>query len=79
MYFRLPEPGRPLSPTSKLARVFDLVLGPRKVRLDRLPMRHLKHKLFRVVVGTVEHDHEGRPLPTENQYSVIRAVLERLA
>jgi hypothetical protein len=84
MFFRLPSAGRPLRPTSKLARVFDL-LAPRTRRLDRLPLETLRGKLWRVEVGDVRTsaDHtaagEPRPLHEQQRYSVVRAVLERLA
>lgn len=84
-YFRLPPVGRPLSPASKLARLFDLVLGPRPKRLDRLPMNKLRGKLFVVEVGDVvvtsEKGPDGRPrpLPNPNVYSVIKAFVERVA
>jgi hypothetical protein len=82
-YFRLPQPGRPLSPSSKLCRLFDLV-GPRPRRLDRLPMQKLRGKLFRVEVGDVVltsekgPDGQQRPMAAENVYSVIRTFVERL-
>lgn len=84
MYFRLPVNGHRLWSTSKLARLFDL-LDSRKIRMDRLPMNALRNKLWRVEVGDVttsaEHNHNGqpRPLHERQRYSVVRAVLERLA
>ena len=86
MFFRLPaRQGRPLSPTSKLARLFDLVLGPRSYRLDRLPMNALRHKLFHVEVGDCRtsstQDDRGnhRGLHDVCVYSVVRSVLDRVA
>lgn len=84
MFFRLPPAGCPLRPTTKLARLFDL-LSPRRTRRDRLPLDALRNKLWRVEVGDVrtgaEHNEHGepRPLHEHQRYSVIRAVLERLA
>src|SRR5437868_6791317 len=52
MFFRLPPNGKRLAPSSKLARLFDL-LQPRRRRLDRLPMNELRDKLWRVRVGDV--------------------------
>ncbi len=84
MYFRLPAHGRRLSMSSKLMRLFAL-LGPLPRRLDRLPMNTLRHRLWRVEVGDVgvssEPDGQGRPRPlhTTQRYSVVRAVVERIA
>jgi hypothetical protein len=83
-YFRLPPRGRPLSRTSKLARVFDL-MGRRPQRLDRLPINKLRRRVFMVQVDDVEKtsekdvDGRQRQLPQANRYSVIRAFLEFLA
>jgi hypothetical protein len=84
MYFRLPPRGQRLGRTSKLVRMFAL-LGPLPARLDRLPMRTLQHRLWRVDVGDVvagaEQDGTGRhrPLHERQRYSVVRAVLEHIA
>lgn len=83
MYCRLPASGHRLSPSSKLARLFDLV--GYQGRRDRLPMNLLRNKLWRVEVGDVrcsaDADDTGRPRPLADaqQYSVVRAVVERLA
>lgn len=74
-YFSLPP--RRLSSASKLGRVFQL-LGVRP-RADRLPLRLLQHRLWRVVVADVEKDIDGNALPEANVYSVIRSIREHLA
>ena len=79
LFFRLPDHGRPLSPSSKLARLYDLIVGPRVLRHDRLHLRVLRGKLLLVEVNDVTKDGEGRPLADHSRYSVVRAVLERLA
>ena len=83
-YFRLPI-GRPLRATSKLARVLDLV-DRRSRRLDRIPLRVLRDRLWRVevrdVVTTSEKNRDGsgnRPLQQSQQYSVVSEILEHLA
>lgn len=84
MYFRLPRLDRPLRSSSKLARVFQLV-NPSARRRDRLPLNVLRSKLWRVEVGDVAEGSErderghGRALHQAQRYSIVRAVLERLA
>lgn len=85
-YYRLPaRQGKPISATSKLARLFDVVLGPRTYRLDRLPMNALRHKLLHVEVGDCRtsstQDDEGRHRGLHDScvYSVVRSVLDRVA
>jgi hypothetical protein len=84
MYLKLPEPGRPLLATSKLARIFDL-LGTRPVRLDRLPLKALKGRLWSVQVvdvrvsGERNYDEKAegqQPLNPRQYYSVVKVIKE---
>ena len=68
---------RRLSPTSKLARLFGLLGVP--LRGGRLPLDLLRNKLWRVRIGDALKDAAGDPLPLPNRYSVVKAILERLA
>jgi hypothetical protein len=78
-----PIRGAVLAPSSNLARWVQL-LNPAG-RRDRLPLRILERKLWRVQVVDVLTSHErGRngkpkPLPDALRYSKVAAVLERLA
>jgi len=84
MYFRLPDKGGRLGPSSKLARTFDLI-QPRTRRRDRLPMNVLRNRLWLVEVGDCvtgaphERQRQGRSLHERQVYSVIRAVKEHIA
>jgi hypothetical protein len=83
MYFRLPK-GSTLSRSSKLARAFA-VAGISLSDSRRVPLNHLKGKLWLVEVGDVLQSNEttvdGRHvrLPDQAIYSVIRRLMERLA
>ena len=85
LYLRLPERGRPLAPSSKLARLFDLA-GVQVARRDRLPMNALRNRLWRVEVGDVTTSYEKDPMTGQPRlladslrYSVVRAVVEHIA
>ncbi len=75
--------GHRLAPSSSLARWIQLLGVP--VRHDRIPLRLLESKLWRVEVRDVLVSHEKdldgkpRPLPPSLVYSRVAAVLERLA
>jgi hypothetical protein len=81
-YFRLPDNGR-LAPSSKLFRWIQLLGSP--IRRDRIPLRSLLFKLWRVEVGDVTTgadagpDGQHRALHERQRYSVVRVVIERLA
>lgn len=80
-FFRLT--GRTLAPSSSLARWVQLLNG--SGRRDRIPLRILEDKLWKVEVRDVLVSHEKgldgkpRPLPPSLVYSRVSAVLERLA
>lgn len=85
LFIRLPDKGRPLAPSSKLARLFNLA-GASITRRDRLPMNTLRAHLWLIEVGDVTTSHEkdpmtGQPrvLPEALRYSVVRFVRERMA
>jgi hypothetical protein len=82
-YFRLPDGGRPLRPSSKLGRVYA-ILGTRPKRLDRIPLNVLRHRLWSVRVRDVlvssEPDRLGsggqRPLHARQRYSIVDDIVE---
>jgi hypothetical protein len=82
-FFPLPAGGRELSPSAALTRWIQLLGVP--TRRDRVPLRTLENKLWRVEIGdvTISHDRgpDGKPraLPELQRYSKVTAVLERLA
>lgn len=76
-FFNLPMGGRPLGKSSKLARMIQL-LDP-KPRRDRVPIRALKDKCWRVSVVTVEVNGQQQTLPMGNRYSRIDTIMERIA
>jgi hypothetical protein len=76
-FFNLPNDGRRLGRSSRLARWIQL-LGP-GMRQDRVPVQTLTEKYWRVRVVTVDVDGQQQPLSAANQYSKVAAVLERLA
>lgn len=84
-YLRLPERGRALGQSSKLARLFGLARIP-ITRRDRLPMNALRAHIWLIEVGDVTTSHEKNPLtgqprvlPEELWYSAVRFVRERMA
>jgi hypothetical protein len=82
-FFPLPAQGRELAPSAALSRWIQLLGTPS--RRDRVPLRTLENKLWRVEVGDVTTsrdrglDGRPRPLPEPQRYSKVTAVLERLA
>jgi hypothetical protein len=76
-FFNLPTGRRPLGKSSKLARMIQL-LDP-ELRRDRVPIRALKDKGWRVNVVTVEMNGRQQTLPIGNRYSKIDTVMERIA
>jgi len=82
-FFPLPAGGRELAPSATLSRWLQLLGTP--TRRDRVPLRTLENKLWRVEVGDVTTsrdrglDGRPRPLPELQRYSKVIAVLERLA
>jgi hypothetical protein len=82
-FFPLPAGGRELSPSAALTRWIQLLGVPS--RRDRVPLRTLENKLWRIEVGDVTTsrdrglDGKPRPLPEPQRYSKVTAVLERLA
>jgi hypothetical protein len=84
-YATIPAGRRPtISASSKLSRLFDL-LGPADPRrdptrrADRVPLRALRHRLWRLAVEDVTSDGQQRPLHREQWYSIVKAVLEHVA
>lgn len=57
---------------SDLVRDFHRVFPARIKRLDRIPLHWLKDVRLMGTIGTVTHDHEGKSLADETQYSVVR-------
>ena len=76
-FLPLPAGDRELAPSSDLVRWIQLLGVPN--RRDRVPLRTLENKLWRVEIIDVTTTRKGRPLPESQQYSKIGAVLERLA
>jgi hypothetical protein len=80
-FFPLPPHGRELAPSANLTRWIQLLGMPS--RRDRVPLRTLENKLWKVEVVDVVHDRgadgKRRPLAESQKYSKIGAVLERLA
>ena len=76
-FLPLPAGGRELAPSSDLVRWIQLLGVPS--RRDRVPLRTLENKLWRVEVIDVTTNSKGRPLPQPLWYSKIGAILERLA
>jgi hypothetical protein len=63
--------------TYKLARWIKM-LGL-QTRLDRIPLRLLQDRYWRVEVATVTHNSRQRRLSPENVYSKVLDIVERLA
>jgi hypothetical protein len=74
-FFPLPALRRPLARSSALARWITL-LSP--YRLDRIPLRTLEHKLWRVRVADVVTSHARNLLSAPLIYSKVAEVLEHL-
>jgi len=69
-----------VAPSSKLLRSWVVANnGQHPSRADRLALDVFRHKLFRVRVRTVDRDRKQERLPECNRYSVIDALLERIA
>jgi hypothetical protein len=69
-----------VAPSSKLLRSWVVANnGQHPSRADRLALDVFRHKLFRVRVRTVDRDRNQECLPQSNRYSVIDALLERIA
>jgi hypothetical protein len=75
-FYRLPPKGRPLAPSSALARLISFVRSTG--RRDRFALRDLVRKAWRVEVVEVTTDSRGRDLPLTQRYSKVAQVLERL-
>lgn len=74
----MPLPSHRLSPTSRLARLFQLLGVP--LRGDRIPLNLLRHRLWVVeVADTRRGANDDCQLPQSLRYSVVRAVVEHLA
>ena len=79
LYCRFPG-AKGLSPNSKLARLFHLLYhGNGPSRWGRLPLSHLRHKLWRVIVADALKDVNDEELPERLRYSIVQHVVERLA
>jgi hypothetical protein len=76
-FFPLPAASRELAPSSNIVRWIQLLGVPS--RRDRVPLRTLENKLWRVQVIDVTEDRQGRPLSEPLWYSKIGTILERLA
>jgi hypothetical protein len=82
-FFPLPAQGRELAPSAALSRWIQLLGTP--IRRDRVPLRTLENKLWKVEVVDVtedrhiEPDKKHRKLPDAQHYSKIAVILERLA
>jgi hypothetical protein len=71
-FYPLPPSGRRLAPSSKLARVFQLLPGADGHSVSTALLRN---RLWRVQVETVTHDRFKKPMPAELHYSKIGDVL----
>lgn len=82
-FFPMPSQGRELAPSAALTRWIQLLGTPS--RRDRVPLRTLEAKLWRVEIVDVtksrDRGPDGKPrlLPEPQQYSKIAVILERLA
>jgi hypothetical protein len=68
---------RVVGPKAKYRRAWEIAHGAPSRRKDRLPLKIFRNRLFRVLVEDVTTDRYQRPLA--RPYSVIAAILERLA
>jgi len=72
--------GKSPAPSSKFFRAWVVAnCGRRPDRSDRMSLEVFRHKLFRIRVRTVQNDRNQERLPECNQYSVVDALLERIA
>ena len=75
----LPKDKR-LAPSAKLYRAWVVAnLGRPPARVDRFDLGLFEHKLFTICVRTVERDRHQRALPECNRYSIVDALVERIA
>jgi hypothetical protein len=76
-FFRKPARGKPLPPGSDLAAMFYL-LGQSPRRATATNLRTLRGKLWRVEIADADFDSRQRKVATNESYSVVRRVVERL-
>jgi hypothetical protein len=65
------------TPNSKFRRAWEVANGGPAQRRDRMKLSVFRARLFRIEVGDVTQDRNRTPLA--RPYSVVRAILERIA